>query len=285
MMEANESTSSSYGDQQEPTVKQEAVPAAWELPSEVDLLSDDGCQDEISGNKPDPIAVAEQSTNTRPSKHSENKQLLPSAALLAMQRKLADKYRTWKPQKSLELECEEAERLCESDDDEAKDAAFEQAKKEYNMKLRANKIRVEDEIAFMQLELDFTARKRKREVDEEFDRASTPLEDEDDAGLFVRDNSGPRCHTADSDDETSRPRKRSKASGFDGGRPKKGRGRAKKVLGQDYTEDDVTEIIREARRERQSATKSKTKAPVKPKTKPAAKPKGKGKQGTQLTNL
>ena len=258
-------------------IKVEA-PEVWELPREVDLLSDDGSQD-ISSNKPDHVADTERPTSTKSNKRSEN---LGSADLLAIQRKLAEKYRTNKPKKSPEPEPEPE---LESDDDEAKDAAFEQAKKIYNRRLKSNKIDIPDEIAFMQLEADFMARKRKREADEEFDRTTSPLED-DDEGLFVPDDNGPRFPDADSDDESPRPRKRSKANGFDIEKPKKGRGqRARKVVGQDYSEQDFESIIRNARS--QNTAKSKQKAPTKSKPTPA--PKAKSKQskarGTQITNL
>lgn len=160
----------------------------------------------------------------------------------------------------------------------------------YYRKKKANKLSMQDEIEFMQMEGDFMARKRKREADEEFDnRAETePSEEDDQKCLFV--SPAPRFEDDDSD-ESAKPksRKRARTDGFDV--PKKGRGRAKKVLGQDYTGQDVDDVLTNARRK--SAAKPKAKALAKPKpkvskAKPASKAKGsKGKtqQGAQMTNL
>ena len=271
----NVETNSNNGEQQEPQIKLERF-ETWECPPEIDLISDDGNEDGlpgISGNDQAPSAPAALHATTGQANGSAKRRIPGRADLLALQQKLADKYRTMSGKKTKKPPTPEPEPESESEDEDAK---FLKAKKNYQRRHKANKVSVEEEIEFMRLEGEFMARKRKRDADAEWDDSpSETPEDDAENGLFVSndDRFAPRFPGADSDDETPPPKKRA-------------RGRGKKVLGQDYTEDDVTEVIRDARR--QSA-----KSKAKPATKPKPKPKGKaapkkGKKdaaGTQLTNL
>jgi SNF2 family DNA or RNA helicase len=284
-------TNSNHNEQQEPVIKQEPF-EKWELPREVDLISDDGSQDDaaISGNERAQTTTSMPRTGANPAKASVKKRVASTADLMALQQKLADKYRTQNPnkpanmpQKQRQPEPEpEPEPESESEDENAK---YEQAKKVYMRKKKAKKLSVEEELAFMKLESDCMARKRKAEADAEYDRSpSDSGEDDDDSELFVSEH-GPRFSEMNSDDESDKPKKRRRGHDSDDERPQKRRGRGKKVLGQNYTEDDVTEIIRGARRQTKSTQKGATKAKAKPKAASNPKGKKKGGQETQITNL
>ena len=293
-------TNSNHEEQQEPMIKQEPF-EKWEFPREVDLISDDGSQDDaaISNNEPPSKLPTAARNGTNPSKLSEKKR--PSRAdLLAMQQKLADKYRKEhpksinrpqqqqqpgpEPEPEYEPEPEPEPRF----DFEAEKVRFEKAKKTYLKNKKANKISIEQEVSFMQMESDYMARKRKAEADYEYDhRSSDPGEEDDnDSGLFVAED-GPEFSEISSDEDSDKPKKRRRGHDNDDERPQKSRGRGKKVLGQDYTQDDVTEIIREARRQANAKSKQNAATKAKPRSKAASnsKAKKKGCQEAQITNL
>lgn len=270
--------------EEEPVIKQEPL-ENWDLPHDVDLISDDGSQDNvaISGTEAVQTTPIVAGTASNSVKASENAKRSSSRAdLLAFQQKLADKYRTRdpkptnKPQKQPQPEPEpESQR-------EAENAKYEQAKKVYMRKKKANKLSVEEEIAFMKMESDQAARLRKAEADAAYDRTPSDSDEEDDneSGLFVPD--APRFSETYSEDESVSPKRKRGNRDSDNERPQKKR-RGKKRLGSGYTLDDVTEILEQAR----SQSKAKSKATNQPKAKGKSKSKGKlGKEShTQMTNL
>ena len=288
-------TNSNHEEQQEPVIKQEPFDK-WELPRQVDLISDDGSQDDhvaISGNERAQTTTSVPQTGANPARASEKKRVASRADLMALQQKLADKYRTQNPnkpanklQKQRQPEPEpELESESESEDENAK---YEQARKSYMRKFKANKLSVEEEIAFIKMESDHAARQRKAEADAEYDRSPTGSDDEDDndSGLFIAEDE-PRLPEVCSDDESHKPKKRIRVHDSDYERPQKKCRSGKKVPGQNYTEDDLTEIIRGARRQKNAKSKQKAATKAKPKPKAPSNPKSKKKGGqeTQITNL
>ena len=303
-----------HSTEQEPEIKLEQF-SSWELPERVDLLSDDeDGQADIPLTPDAPSASAKRSVPSKENGLSENDaKAAKHAALLRMQRTLAEKYRNKNPDNSAAKRVPDRpkrrqndpdEVLLERDDDmdvdddqdaEEDGRQFQEAKKDYYRKKRANKLSIQDEIEFMRLETNETARLRKADADRAFDEARSSEEHDDDNNLFVRADSGAPKYTElysdDNGDESDEsPKKRRKARPDNSERPNK-RGRAK-VLGQDYTEDDVQDVIDNARGGKgKGKSKAKTKAQPKSKAQPKkAVPKktrrGKGKEpDTQMTNL
>ena len=287
-------TNSNHEEQQEPVIKQEPF-EKWELPRQVDLISDDGSQADaaISGNERAQTTTSMPHTGTDPARASEKKRVASRADLMALQQKLADKYRTQNPNKPAnklqrQRQTEPEPELESESESEDEDAKYEQAKKSYMRNKKANKLSIEEEIAFMKMESDHAARQRKAEADAEYDRSPTGSGDEDDndSGLFVAEDET-RFSEAWSDDESDKPKKRMRGHNNDNERPQKKGRSGKKVLGQNYTEDDLTEIIRGARRQKNAKSKQKAATKAKPKPKAASNSKGKKKGGqeTQITNL
>lgn len=144
----------------------------------------------------------------------------------------------------------------------AMSAKFKKQKQAYSKKEAAGRLTEEDEINFMRAEQEETARLRKLEADEEFDKSPSPG-DSDEEGLFVEeaqpgisysemhsDGDEPpepkkkgRERAADGDDDEEKPRKRSK--------PKNGAKKSRQVAGTKYTERDLEHVLGEAKQQGQ----------------------------------
>lgn len=132
---------------------------------------------------------------------------------------------------------------------------------------------------------------RKKQADDEFDR--DPSDDEDDNGLFVSDDGPaiPRLSDIESDNEPAPKKRKRQNDDSDEERPAKKRGKAKsaagdakkgkKVLGTNYNETDVEDVIQRAREQ------TTTKASVQAKKPVPAKQKGReGRaKGPTMTNV
>ena len=228
----------------------------------------------------------------------------------AIQKMYADKYRTQNPPKTPNVDEDlpptppaPKSRGGRGIQDGKKDAAaadFEKLKQQYQKKKKANTMSIEEEIEFIKAESSEMARLRKLQADEEFDRAtSTDSADSDDGRLFVSEipaapNSSAmhsdedmdvekpkkrgrkRLQAEDGDDGQMGSRKRAKTTGAAGKKPKK-------VSGQDYTADDVEDVLERARHQ---STKGKGKGKGKAKKAVPAKAKAgsRKKAGPSMTN-
>lgn len=290
-MASNEEANSNHETTQAPIIKKEFPD--WDLPKEIDLISDSGSQEDevptISGSGTGPAAHVVPSESTKQTKETEKAGKPNYAGLLAIQHRLADKYRTTNtPKKKQPSPNPEPEPVPdpESESDEAdkdKDAMFEQAKRDYNKKKKANKLSMEDEISFMRIESDYMARKRKADADAEYDRspsASEKADDNEEDGLFVSEEA-PRLSELYSDDEANATKTRKRKNDADGGGQPRKRAKPKRNSRSDMTDDDVAAILEEARF--QSKVNSRSKGRAKSQNKAASK--AKQRKGTQTTNI
>ena len=246
----------------EPVVREEQVddrPPVTTTTSNgpLELLSDDG--DDNAAARADPTDLRERVTTAIDV--DEAREIVPSPEVLhqrlqeqalAQQQKLAEKFRNRAPQPA---PAPTATPVTQSDDDDV-GARYEAAKKEYYRKKRSNALDIQDEIAFMRIEGEYSAYKRKVAADAEYDKSD---DEDDESGLFVKDTDripAPSLQVSDAEDAGSRKkRNRKRGASNDGDQP--ARKKAKKSKAADYSESALDEVLAAAR------TKKKVAAPKK----------------------
>ena len=156
----------------------------------IELLSDDD-NGPIAPTTDPPAPLEEPSTTMN---SDEAREIVPSPEVLhqrlqeqalAQQKKLADRFRNRAPQPpsttASVAPATPAASVIQPDDDDV-GARYEAAKKEYYRKKRSNALDIQDEIAFMRIEGEYSAYQRKAAADARFDES-----DDDESGLFVTD--------------------------------------------------------------------------------------------------
>jgi hypothetical protein len=282
----------------EPVIKQESDPVELTgfKPSEViELISDDEDEAVIISKSSAPKAspsgpksgntekhhpttniptMAENTGNNKPAPRTTEE-------ILAMQKKIADRFRTQHPAKA-----PPPAPTTVIDDIEARYAA---AKARYLKNKAKNEVDIAAEIEFMKLEGEYSSYMRKKQADDEFDQ----MESADDEGLFVdQDFTAPPLNPNESSDEdevaASPPKKRGRKRGSTTApaqtAPKRKRTGGKKdnrVPGHDYSNNDVEEILERARVKAKSGVTKRTK----PAGAGAAKGRGKKQNESRITNI
>jgi hypothetical protein len=215
--------------------------------------------------------MAENTGNKKPAPTREE--------LLAMQKKIADRFRTQHPAKAPSPAPPPV-----IDDIEARYAA---AKARYLKNKDSNAVDIAAEIEFMKLEGEYSSYMRKKQADDEFDQ----MESADDEGLFVdQDFTAPPLNPNESSDEdeaaASPPKKRGRKRGSatapaQTAQKRKKTGKDNRVPGHDYSNQDVEEILERARVKAKSGVTKRTK----PAGAGAAKGRGKKQNQSRITNI
>ncbi|KAK5165240.1 uncharacterized protein LTR77_009338 [Saxophila tyrrhenica] len=274
----------------------------------IDLISDDEHEDTMTAilRRPAPPAKktaaspkqrsaqmnAEQPTKVVETVENPHPPPPTTEEILALQKRLADKFRSGPLAPKAPIPPpQESEQAAPSPIPESAGSEIEMrykaAKVVHEQKKRADELSVEDEVRFMRLEAEFNTWVQKQAADREYEAVS-----DDESGLFVQQSDAsavppPMAFGAsEEEEEPERPKKGRKrgAAAPDSEQPatKKGKARknAKKVLGTNYNDGDVDDLLNLTSRAKAAAKGAKGKA-----SGSKAKPKSRKKQGAQLTNL